>query len=779
MKSYLALTWKELKTQKITATLILIAVIMSTIITTVVGQSIGILQSMRIEQAASLNGNRYVTFHQLSREQAQKLHEDDRVYDVGDTVFVGSTTLGNSSLNLYLREYHDNALAMYPAISKIKEGHLPEKASEIALSEDSLRYLGLDAAVGDTVSLDMRVSVMDGSLPEFEYCGKFILTGILESSYIGYSTGTVEGIVGNGTAEQLLPEKYLLYSTDFKTHDKKNFQSIVYDLAKNLDVEDRYIQYNWILLDAVGISYDETSNSDAGAGFSFMTVACVLVGLLVLFAAGLVIYNILKISITKRIKEYGTLRAIGGERGQIYRLVSLQLLILCGIGIPIGLVLGTLAAKATLIAAFPAARYASRVSPTVAMSGQSVKIKRRRKRNHKIYNFEACYARLNLKRGRGRTLLTILSLVMSITVFVALQSFTGLLDASSSIQDMYFSDYAVTNETSGIPAEAISTLEANDTVKDISTVRLSVFTPGAGDELPFETDLSVQSHETFQLVNIDDGLLEIYAPNLSDQDKQALNNGTGCLVKNPIPFSYGDTPVEHTELSIGDTIQLGSRELRVIGIIDTPITINNEGFTNGVQLIVNEEIYCSLMQDDTYSEIYLTLQDGVDTNSFESILDDWCSKYPGAHWLSYLESSNEMAESFEQIKMLCWVLIIFIGIIGILNIINTVYSNIHTRVDEIGMQRAIGMSAASLYKTFLWEGAYYAIFASVIGAVLGYVCCIFVGAAKTDALQLVAVPVIAIIEAAVVSVAACLLATAIPLHSIAKMNIVESIENVE
>ena len=49
MKSYLALTWKELKTQKITATLILIAVIMSTIITTVVGQSIGILQSMRIE----------------------------------------------------------------------------------------------------------------------------------------------------------------------------------------------------------------------------------------------------------------------------------------------------------------------------------------------------------------------------------------------------------------------------------------------------------------------------------------------------------------------------------------------------------------------------------------------------------------------------------------------------------------------------------------------------------------------------------------------------------
>lgn len=118
-----------------------------------------------------------------------------------------------------------------------------------------------------------------------------------------------------------------------------------------MNVDERYIQYNWVLLDAIGISYDEAADSDTGTGFSFMTAACILVGVLVLLAAGLVIYNILKISITKRIKEYGTLRAIGGERGQIYRLVSLQLLILCGAGIPIGLLLGILSAKGVLIAA--------------------------------------------------------------------------------------------------------------------------------------------------------------------------------------------------------------------------------------------------------------------------------------------------------------------------------------------------------------------------------------------------------------------------------------------
>ena len=67
MKSYLTLAWRELKVQKVMAFLILLAMILSTIMTTVVGQSVGILQAMRFEQAVGLNGNRYATFHQLSR----------------------------------------------------------------------------------------------------------------------------------------------------------------------------------------------------------------------------------------------------------------------------------------------------------------------------------------------------------------------------------------------------------------------------------------------------------------------------------------------------------------------------------------------------------------------------------------------------------------------------------------------------------------------------------------------------------------------------------------
>lgn len=824
MKSYLSLAWKELKAQRVMAILILIAVILSSLMTTVIGQSIGILQAMRVQQAERLNGSRYATFHQLTQQQAQALHDDPRLTDVGDVLYLGSTGLGSSSLKLSLREYHDDALAMYPSIGKIKEGRLPEAAKEVALPEDALQYLDENAAVGGTIRLTLTVSTMDGLLPEIEYTADFTLTGILESSYLGYFSGTVQGIVGESSAEALLPEEYRLISTDFKTQSKQDFQRIVRELAETLQVDVAFIQYNPVLLNALGIAYDTDEDGDTGSGFPFMAAACVIVGVLVLLAAGLVIYNILKISIAKRVREYGTLRAIGAQRGQVYRLVSVQLLLLCGIGIPVGLLLGVLSAKGVLIAAtgalnpdifmansaqelnsaissaaevkpvmllasiavtltfamlaaFPAARYAARVSPTVAMSGQTAKIKRRIRKSRIIHHFEAWYARLNLKRGRGRTAITILSLVMSITVFVALQSFTGLLDASSAVQDMYTGDYALTNEDAGISAEGVEKLRANDAVAQLSTTRLSVFMPD--QTLPFDTNLSLQGHETLQLASVDEAQLSRFAPTLSAQDKQALLDGTGCLVKNPIALSYGGETVQQTSLAVGDVVKLGDKELRVAALLDSPVTIGSSGFTNGVQILVSDAMYCELTGSDYYAEVCPTLKKDADTAAFETWLDGWCGENPGTQWLSYRQSSQEMAESFVQIKMLCWVLIALIGVIGVLNIINTVYSNIHTRIGEIGMQRAIGMSAASLYKTFLWEGAYYGIFASVIGAVLGYVCCIFVGAAQTDTLQLVAVPVAAILEAAAVSVAACLAATAIPLRTISRMSIVDSIETGE
>ncbi len=167
------------------------------------------------------------------------------------------------------------------------------------------------------------------------------------------------------------------------------------------------------------------------AGFSWLVFAGVVVAALILLAAGLVVYNILKIAVSGRIGQYGTLRAIGAEKGQLYRVVAAEILLLCMAGIPVGLLLGCLSAKGiltaalnqlslemflagsreqlqalidansngkwgyllvsafvtlafTFLAAAPAARFAAKVSPVTAMTGTRGQMKRKKRETKKI-----------------------------------------------------------------------------------------------------------------------------------------------------------------------------------------------------------------------------------------------------------------------------------------------------------------------------------------------------------------------------------------------------------
>lgn len=831
MKSYRILAWKELLAQKVTSILILIAVILSTVTTTVIGQSIGILNAMRQQQAITINGEKYATFIQMSEEQISELKEDARFSYIGPSISLGTIDL-NSQLTLGLVEYVGNSLDTYPAISQIQEGRLPEQAMEIALSEDALKFLGFDGKVGDTISLPVSKTLRHDIAPSIEFTADFVLVGITKSNYIGYSYGGITGIVGTDTAEQLLPEEYLYYNVDFRTADKRSFQNTVNGVIEKFQIHELDTSYNQVYLQACGIQFDSQESSEkSGSGFSFMAAAGIMVGVLILLAAGLVIYNILKISVSKRIKGYGVLRAIGSEKSQLYSIVSLQILILCLLGIPVGMIVGLLSTKGIIImatsflspeifmvqntselqnlisanstgkvpflvisaaitlffafiAALPAAKYAAKVPPTVAMSGRNTKVKRRNRKSKTIHNFEAYYARLNLKRNRGRTAITVLSLVMSIAVFIALQSFTTLLNTASGMEDNHLGDYSIVNETVGFSADDLNELRQNSAVSSVAAIQFLLYEPDdAGQISDIVLGFELQPGETFQVVGLNDDYWDYFmGSELSEEDLALLKSGKACIVRNPLALNYGGTELERTSFAAGDTISVAGRGITIIATLDGYdgyISVGNSGFTNGVQVIVSDCIYSELTGTAIYNEMCPTLNADADRELFDTVAEKICQDIPGTTYLSYEETDRQLEESFEQIRLLAWGLILFVGLIGLLNIINTVYTNIHTRVMEIGMQRAIGMSAGSLYKAFLWEGVYYGIIAVVIGNIVGYICTIFVNAATTDTIQLVSIPILPIAEATVLSIGACLLATCIPLRKIAGMSIVDSIETVE
>ena len=464
--------------------------------TTVVGQSIGILQNLRIEQARSFNGDRHVSFHQLTKNQVDDIKKDDRVYQAGTSITLGSSKIKDSGISVLVKEYDKTGLSNYPKLMKLKSGNLPKDKNEIALDENTLKLMGIKPRLGVTIPMNLDISLLNDTIPPYNYTANFKLSGILEDDYTGYVSGIVNGIVGKGASENLLPKRYILSSLDFKIKQQEKLQEIVNQLAKKINLSHNSIQYNWIYLNALKIQFEKDENSSNSDGISMIILVSLFVALLVLLASGLVIYNILKISVTKKIKEYGCLRAIGAEPNQIYKIVILQILILCTIAIPIGAVIGIISSKGitgmvtnilnpdillandnkeitelihknttayifplvlstsislifSLISALPSAIYASHVSPKIAMAGSTTKIKRKIKREKTIKNFERHLAWLNLKRNKGRTIITILSLFMSITVFVALSEFSNVLDVSRSVSNLKEGDFSLTNEISG------------------------------------------------------------------------------------------------------------------------------------------------------------------------------------------------------------------------------------------------------------------------------------------------------------------------------------------
>lgn len=833
MKRYSALAWRELLAQRVTSVLILLAIVLSTMMTAVIGQSAGVLSAMRQQQAIAIGGDRHAGLVQMDREQLAALQSDPRLSFVGSFVVLGSAKLDNT-LSLGLSEFQEDVKAVYPSISAIKEGRLPQAPMEIALPEDVLEYLGFSGRLGETLSLPLSKALRHGVMTQsHDFTADLTLVGITRSNYMSYAAGVVNGIVGPGTAEALLPEEYFYYNVDIKVADKGAFQSTMDSLVSALNIPQLDTTYNIPYLDALGIRYDSKAADVMDAsdeGFSYLLAAGILVGVLLLLAAGLVIYNILKIAVSRRMTQYGILRAMGAEKGQLYFLVIAQILSLCALGIPLGLLLGSLSAKGiltaatgllspevflardageldrliaensggkglfllasaaftllfALAAALPAARYAARVAPTVAISGTQVKIRRRNRKEKRIRNFEAFYARLNLRRSRGRTAITVLSLVMSVTVFIALQSAVGLLDASGGGVAEHYGDYSITNEAVGFSPQEYQALESDPQVAELTAMQFSLYEQGADGCLDgINFGLSLQPAETFQVVGLNDSYWDKVFSRLPLELLEKLKAGEGCMVRNPIPLNFQGQDIPRTNIPAGETITVADRKLEVLYTLDgydSYLSVGNNGFVNGVQVIVNEELYTALTGKSAYHELLPALAEGGDREDFDAVVEALAKRTPGTLWLSYEDTDRQLAESFAQIRLLAWGLILFVALIGLLNIINTVYTSIHTRVAEIGMQRAIGMSVGSLYRVFLWEGAYYGMIASVIGGIAGYLCTIFVEAAMTDTLRLVAVPVVPTLEALGLAIAACLLATCVPLRKIRRMSIVGAIGAVE
>ena len=260
--------------------------------------------------------------------------------------------------------------------------------------------------------------------------------------------------------------------------------------------------------------------------------------LLVMIAFGSIslIYNSFSISLSERTRQFGILKSVGATKKQLRAAVMYEALLLGCIGIPVGLIVGCLGIGITLyclrdaFAAFlgmggvqmklvispealiiaavlclavilvsawiPAGR-AVRIPPIEAIrqnrdtkiSGKSV---RTSKLTQKLFGFEGTMAAKNFKRSRKRYRVTVVSLFMSIVLFISASSFCSYLtDAVGGVaSDGYDLDIAY-RTYNGISTEGLQ--RAFSLVKDIKGVSDATYAEyGSGNFFVRADDLSDQ-----------------------------------------------------------------------------------------------------------------------------------------------------------------------------------------------------------------------------------------------------------------------------------------------
>ena len=206
------------------------------------------------------------------------------------------------------------------------------------------------------------------------------------------------------------------------------------------------------------------NNTVGGLG----TVVAVVCGIIV-FTSVFCIKNSFDISIAEKTKQYGMLKSIGATKKQIRKNVFFEATILGLIGIPLGLSLGILASSILIIisnyfigdmfarglklvlsfswiafvvaiglgivtiylSALRSARKASKISPIESIRNSSeIKIKSKKLKSpkaiKKIFGVGGEISYKNLKRNKKKYRTTVISITVSVFVFIALSYFMSL-----------------------------------------------------------------------------------------------------------------------------------------------------------------------------------------------------------------------------------------------------------------------------------------------------------------------------------------------------------------
>ena len=745
------LTRRSLKTDKRRNFFLVMAIMLTTLlIGSVFSVGMSLVESVKVEQIHLAGTMAHAAVGYPTAAQIKQLHNLNYVKTVGTGNNVGyvenTAEMGNISLTLHYFDETEWEELRAPAYVDI-EGSYPEKENEIMVSRAVLERMGIDnPSIGMEIPLAYYTdSDKKGPLMEQTFC----LSGWYTSYTFVQSTNTADVIF----VSQKLSQKY------GKTVEKDGSASVRFVDEAHLS------EYCDALVSDLGLSenqpvatvqlYDTSAGQETATLLSLCAVAVFLI-----FTGYLLIYNILYISISRDVRFYGLLKTLGATPKQIKRIVRGQILHLCLIGIPVGMVLSLLfslgivpffisaldavSADASVVSFSPLiymgaiifplftamlgaskpAKKAASISPIEAQkyTGVTGSIKGVRSVAH---GKPVRMAWRNIFRDKKRTGIVLLSLFLGVTTFLTVTTLVFGTDISKYIDSTFESDFVLKNNAwpeQKFDDSLIGRVQSIPGVENLHTTTWEKMSLDYSNDFreyianhPMRqqvTGLSEQAiADNFKgfLLGVDGETLTEYRDALGNPiDVDAFERGKIALIAtdNPELFSnIEDLTVMPSYRAESGTSGNQRYKLFLGGFV--PFNYKGIGASLAPTLVVSNKVMQEWFGEPVAIQLELNVSSGYEQNTLialkKIIGDD-----PTISLTSRIEAMAELGRAKMAILILGGSISLVIALIGILNFVNIMSVSVAARKRELATLESIGMSRKQIRKMLISEGLCYA-----------------------------------------------------------------------
>ncbi len=607
-------------------------------------------------------------------------------------------------------------------------------------------------------------------------------------------------------------------------------------------------------------------------GFSFddevLAMLCwlaVIIIAIIIIASIFVIRNSFAISITEKTKLYGMMSSVGATPRQIKKNVLFESFILGTVGIPLGIGLGTgvtailikiinvllydslnnfeiaysfswyaivlavlLSALTIFLSAYSTAVRASRIAPIEAIrSNTDIKISKKKKEKSyktpkfisRFFSMGGSIAYKNLKRSRKKYRTTVISIVVSVCIFIVTFSFVeyGLSYSGNYYQELEYNigiSYSYGEESVEKSTQLYNTfanldgvdnyiyeftnynyhfnidkknLNSNCTDKETSllmengddfvTVKLMVV---AVDDVSYKKAVEQLGYRYEEVK--DKGLIcnscEIYEDGAFDgngrldEDKvsrnEFLNLTSGLTLNGELDFNEDDPDYDEEHKSVS---------IEIAGALPDDNLLESLDFSSAGQdgaILVSREWYADNMTINASSSyIYLNAEN---PDVIEQIGEDM--GLDNIHIQNYTSLAKQMSSMVLVFEIFAYGFIIVISLIGLTNIFNTITTNMRLRSKEFAMLRSVGMTKKEFNRMVSLESLFYGVKSLIIGIPLGIIGSWLINFAFNQSSQMnYQFPLPAVLISIAVVFAVIWLIMRFSIAKVRKQNIIETIRN--